>query len=94
MGHTLPIGAQEVKPVQTEGLDDDASLLPDIHPGEELAPEKLAELMEEFRNMPSEEDMTDCIHVMDPNRMVDMEGYTVSHAAPGIIITPVSIKRI
>jgi len=42
-----------------------------------LTVKEMLELIEEFRLQQTEPDMSDCIHMLNPDRMCDMKGHTV-----------------
>lgn len=74
-------GAREVKPAPPKWLKPNA----DIYNATDASAvkidiEKMMELMEQFRHVQTEEDLSDCIHVINPDRMVDMGGCTFMRA--------------
>ncbi len=85
MGVPITAGARKVKPAPPEWLRQDSQYCNFVDP--RRAPrvdiEQMMRIMKEFSQTQTEPDFSDCIHVIDPSRMVDLRGHTTMNPLLG-----------
>jgi len=74
MGGTEIVQAGPSKP---EGQDYDSSVVCMPEPQTTIAIDTLMKVMGEYSAVQTDHDLSDCIHIIDKDRMADMDGYTI-----------------
>lgn len=82
----------EIKPSDPRWSDVDDSSLVSLHDHDLISFETLNEIIARRREEQTCEDLSDCIHVMNPDRMTDLGGHTIMKAA-GDKTAPMSYTR-
>ena len=74
----MPKDLDASEPPPTWLTDDTIANYTTTHSEQEVMTVKdMLEIIEEFRLQQTEPDMSDCIHMLNPDRMCDMKGHTV-----------------
>jgi hypothetical protein len=87
--------ACSARPTAPSWLKYDPSMVTCANEGPRITVEDLMKMMEEMSKHQSEPCLSDCIHVMNPNRMADLGGCTVMSPIREITtrMFPVTITR-
>jgi hypothetical protein len=84
-------GAQETKPEPPKWLKSHEFLSSSLAVDPKLDIKKMMKIMEEHRNKQTEPDLSDCVHVINTNRMVNLKGVaimtpTTHKGSPSVIV--------